>query len=100
MVYAIWAAALILSVTVKVVTDYRERSRRQRFNKETEKLMFIAIRECGCTGAIKMPRYNGQTAWNAETGKEELIYTEMDDDGEYVRAFPWREANDGTEETL
>ena len=111
MVYAIWAAALILSVTVKVVTDYRERSRRQRFNKETEKLMFIAIRECGCTGAIKMPRYNGQTAWNAETGKEELIYTKMDDDGrtrtifvsrdgEDVRAFPWREANDGTEETL
>jgi len=101
--YALWAVALILSLAAKVVMDYRERNRQRRFNKETEKLMFIAIRECGCTGAIEMPRYNGQTAWNAKTGKEEVVFKEMNKrgwtreifvskDGKDVHALSWRDA--------
>ena len=106
MLYALWAILLLVSLAGRVILDYRQKQSLKKFDEEAERLMFVAIRACDCTGSIKIPR-----AWNAETGKEELIYTEMDDDGrtrtifvsrdgEDVRAFPWKDANEGTEEAL
>jgi len=109
--YVLWAIVLLVSLAGRFMLDYREKRSRKKFDEEAERLMFVAIRACDCTGSIAIPKYGSPRAWNAETGKEELIYTEVDDDGrtrtifvsrdgEDVRAFPWREANDGTEETL
>ena len=111
MLYALWAILLLASLAGRVILDYRQKQSLKKFDEEAERLMFVAIRACDCTGIIKIPKHNSPRAWNAETGKEELIYTEMDDDGrtrtifvsrdgEDVRAFPWKDANEGTEEAL
>jgi hypothetical protein len=111
MLYVLWAILFLVPLAGRVILDYREKQSRKKFDEEAERLMFVAIRACDCTGCIAIPKYGSPRAWNAETGKEELIYTEMDDDGrtrtifvsrdgEDVRAFPWSEANEGMEGAL
>ena len=102
MLNVIWVVLIVAPLAAQVILDYQAKRSRKKFNQDVERLMFIAIHACDCTGSIAMPKYNGPRAWNAETGKEELIFTELSDDGRArtiyvsrdgkdVRAMPWRE---------
>lgn len=102
MLYVIWAILVFGSLIGRVVLDYHEARSRKKFDQDAKMLMFIAIDACDCKGSIALPKYNSPRAWNAETCKEELIFTEYNDDGRTrtiyvsrdgkdVRAMPWTE---------
>jgi hypothetical protein len=54
MLYALWAILLLVSLAGRVILDYRQKQSLKKFDEEAERLMFVAIRACDCTGSIKI----------------------------------------------
>ena len=100
----LWCAIGILSALSIWLRSTEEREK-NRFYSRRDKLLKVVENNAAPGSIIEMPSYKySRRIYNAETGKEEMPFTEYADDGRRrdifvsidgkdVRVFPWKKQN-------
>ena len=95
-----WCAVILLIITrgiMRICDDLPKK----RFDARCEALLREVTKHIQAGSVVELPRFSSRKVYNAETGKQELVYTEYAYDGRCrdifisingkdIKVMPWR----------